>query len=515
MKNLYRRHNRGGLRAEFERMRGSKLTTEVATRRSVAPWLAIYEALPNPDPVLRKTSNRIDILHEIRREPHVKACTRSRKSGVAQRLWKIERENASENAARTIELIFKNLRGSDNRGNVRTVIREMLDGWGYGYLPLEILWERQGNLIVPSAVVGKPPEWFSFGRDNELRLKKSNSIKTEEVEPYKFLLARSEASYNNPYGEAEFSLAFWPVTFKKGGIKHWAVFLETFGMPHAIGKVPRNAEKKERDDLQEALGLLIRDAAAVVPDDASVELLEAAAKGATSDLYEKHARYHDGEISKVILGHAAAADSTPGRLGNETGAMDVRADIINDDSSMVMECFDELIRYIHELNPSLGVVRPRFELYDEEDVDADRADRDFKLMNSNRIILKKKYFTRCYDIREDEIEVDESIQTPQPGNPSRPAAPSEPPPEFAAGQDGQDAIDDLADCIDIDELRSQALPLVQPILDLVEMASGYDEVEAGLLRLYPDMNSAQLEKKLQLAMLLAHTQGTQPAEATA
>ena len=157
--------------------------------------------------------------------------------------------------------------------------------------------------------------------------------------------------------------------------------------------------------ISQALSSLLRDAAAVIPDDASVELLELATGKVSGDLYEKHARYHDGEISKVILGHSAATDSTPGRLGNETGAMDVRSDIIDDDSAMVMGCFDELIRYIHELNPTLGKERPKFRLYDKKNIGGKRAERDSKLMETGRIVLTKKYFTSHYDFREDEIDV--------------------------------------------------------------------------------------------------------------
>lgn len=495
MKNLIRkpRHNR--LAAEFERQRASKLTTEVATRANISPWLAVYDALPNPDPVLRRVSQRIDILHEVKRECHVSACSKSRKAGVLKRLWKIERDDASSQAAETIEKIFNDFR-------IRSIIREMLDGWGYGYKPLEILWKREGDLLVPFDVVGKPPEWFCFGDKNELRLKKQNLVKSEEIEPYKFLLAQYEASYSNPYGEAQYSLCFWPTTFKKGGIKFWAVFLEKFGMPHALGKLPRNASDTERTKLLADLGNLIQDAAAVVPDDASIELLEMKGGGGKSDLYETHARYHDGEISKVILGHSAAADSTPGRLGNETGAMDVRRDIIEDDSSMVEECFGELIRFIHDLNPTLGAARPRLELYEEEDVDANRADRDFKLMNSGHVRLTKAYFTKRYDFEDEDIEIVE-----QPAKP--------PPAEFAAPPGGQDNIDDMLDGITNETMQEQAEELLKPVIDLVKNASSYYEIRNGIVDLYPKLDADKIERTLEKAMLLAELQGAQRDEVTA
>ncbi len=406
MKTLLHHRQQNSLGAQFSRQGDVSLSTDVATRSNVSPWLAFYDALPNPDPVLRKTSSRIEILHEIKREPHVSACTKSRKAGVQMRLWKIDKSKASSIAAEIIENIFKDIKGGpEGEDDFRSVIREVLDGWGYGYKPLEVLWKREGNLIIPVSIIGKPPEWFCFGTDNELRLRKSDGFTSEPVEQYKFLLARNEASYSNPYGEAEFSLAFWPTTFKKGGIKFWAIFLETFGMPHAIGKVRPGAEDKEITDLLNSLSNLIRDAAGVFPNDTTVELLETKAGSGSSDLYERYARYHDGEISKCILGHGAAVDSTPGKLGGEDPSMDVRSDILDDDAGLVEDVLNKLIRDIHELNPALGKMRPRFKLYKKGDVNASRADRDSKLLGNKRITLTKKYFTTHYDFADDEIDI--------------------------------------------------------------------------------------------------------------
>jgi len=486
------------LQAEFAAMGNNKLSTEVATRQNVAPWLQIYDALPNPDPVLRKTSSRIEILDEIKREPHVSACSKSRKAGVLKRLWKIEQWNATPAATEIIDKLFQNL-------PVRTMIREMLDGWGYGYKPLEILWQREGNLLLPFTVAGKPPEWFCFGENNELRLRRQDTFTSDEVEPYKFLLARYEASYSNPYGEAQYSLSFWPTTFKKGGIKCWAIFLEKFGMPHVIGKLPRNAGNPEREELTEALSNMVRDAIAVVPDDASVELLEQAAGGTgSSDIYERHARYHDGEISKCILGHAAAADSTPGRLGNETGAMDVRSDIIDDDSSMVMETMDMLIHNIFELNPTLGQYRPRFELYEEDDVDTARADRDAKLLETGQVRLTKKYFTRRYDYDDDEIEVIVPQQTPA----ATPAAEFAAPP--AATDVAQERVDDLLTGITPTVQQRLAEALLDPVVKLINESGSYADVQKNLTAQFSKMDDTEIVATLEKAMLLANVAGAQP-----
>ena len=64
-----------------------------------------------------------------------------------------------------------------------------------GRFPYDFMcWQRvAGSLIVPGEVVGKPPEWFHFDADNNLRFKtRDNPFHGEEIPPRKFLLPRQD-----------------------------------------------------------------------------------------------------------------------------------------------------------------------------------------------------------------------------------------------------------------------------------------------------------------------------------
>jgi phage gp29-like protein len=486
--------NASGTRyVELAEDRRDDMSSEVLSR-SVAEnvWDGLYDVLENPDPVLQRTGYRIDVLHEIRRDAHVKACIKSRKAGVLRRHWKIERGEATARAAEVLEQVYKSI-------NIRTALRGMLNVWGYGYQACEVGWQREGNLLLPTSIVAKPQEWFWFGNDNGLRrIGEPFDDIGVPVEPYRFLLLQSEADYRNPYGEADFSICFWPVTFKKGGIKFWAKFLEKFGMPHAVGKLPKGAPSAERSTLLVSLMRMVQDACAVFPDDASVELVEAAAKGASGDLYKSFAEYHDREISKVILGHGAAADSTPGRLGNETGALDVRSDIIDDDCMLIQDAVNQLSRWVLELNPSLGSVVPEFELCADEDVDEKRSERDERLLNTGKIKIKQSYFLRTYDYEPGEIEV---IDEPQQQGAEFAAPPARGP------LAGQREVDELEQALPDELLQRQIEQVLGPVLDLIENAASYDDVRAGIAELYPKLDTRQVEKTLEQALFLAQTQG--------
>ena len=485
------------------------LTREIATGNTLRAWGSLYTALPNPDPVLRRTGQSITILDEIRREVHVAACSESREAAVTKKKWAIERADAAPRAAETLEAAFKEL-------PVRHIVRELCEAWGYGYQISEIIWERQGDLLLPLEVSGKPRPWFTFGKDGALRILNSPGDQTGiPVEPYKFLITRHRASYENPYGESKYSSCFWPVTFKKGGLKFWAVFLEKFGMPHVVGKQSRNASDKERRELLQALAGMIRDACGVIPDDQSIEFLQANVTG-SSDVYERFARYHDSEISTAILGHSAGATATPGRLGGEDLAMQVREDIIENDCGMVEDTMNTLIKYIHELNPSLGVERPRFILYDTKDINKPRAERDALLLNTGRVRFTKKYYVDKYDFDEDEIEIVEDNDAAETGAGSYPAEFSLRPPRAAQPprhQTGatqaefQEAVDTLAGHLPDDVVQTQVERLLKPVFELVNNAESLEDVERRLAALWSEIDTAEVEKTVEKAVLLGETWG--------
>jgi phage gp29-like protein len=479
--------------AEFSfRAVNAYLTREIAAGRALNMWGRLYGSLPNPDPVLRRTGQAITVLDEIRRENHVTACAESREAAVTKKKWAIERADASPRAAEIAETVFNGL-------PVRRIVREICEAWGYGYQISEIIWRREGDLLLPERVLGLPRPWFSFGPTGELRLLSNNSITGEPAEPYKFLLTQHRASFDNPYGESKYSACFWPVTFKKGGLKFWAVFLEKFGMPHAIGKLSRGASDKDRNELLDAIAGLIRDASAVIPDDGSVDLVEANVTG-SSDAYERFAQYHDGEISTAILGHSAAATATPGKLGGDDMALQVRADITGNDCEMVTDTLNTLIKYIHELNPSLGEARPEFLLYDEKDIDKPRAERDALLLNTGRVKLTKKYFVDKYGFADDEIEVVEPAAAMMPEFAAPPAARTD-----AGGF--QQAVDTLADGLPDDYLQTQVEGLLSPVFDLVNNADSLDDVLRKTDGLYSAIDDGELAKGVEKAALIGEVWG--------
>ncbi|GAG10692.1 unnamed protein product, partial [marine sediment metagenome] len=139
------------------------LTKEIATRsRSIDFIGLVLQGLPNPDPILRALGRAVEIYEDLLYDSRVTAVVTSRKSAVKAMEWDVSGENTPEAEIDFYKDIFKNYKIED-------VLSEMLDGWIYGYKPMEILWGSDGKNIVPVKFVGKPPRWFKYDENNDLR----------------------------------------------------------------------------------------------------------------------------------------------------------------------------------------------------------------------------------------------------------------------------------------------------------------------------------------------------------
>ncbi|HBE44262.1 MAG TPA: DUF935 domain-containing protein [Deltaproteobacteria bacterium] len=467
---------------------------EIATRKRSIDFYSLGMYLPNPDPVLKKQGKDITIYKELLSDGHLGGCVSSRKAGVKSLEWGIDRGKAKSRQTRLIEDLFKSLPIND-------IIDTILDAVFFGYQPIEVMWERAGNYILPKDVVGKPPEWFVFSQENELRFRtKDNYINGEELPDKKFLIPRHCATYQNPYGFPELSRCFWPITFKRGGMKFWVIFTEKYGMPYLIGKKPRGTSKEETDALADVLENMVQDAVAVIPDDSSVEIKEASGKSASADIYERLLEFCKTEVSIAILGQNLTTEVKGGSYAAAQSHMAVRQDIVDSDKKLVANTLNELIRWIFEINFGSGEP-PVFSMWEEEDVDLDLAQRD-KTLTEAGIRFTKNYFVKAYGLEEDDIEIG-AIPQPQPQ-------------QFAENRRApfpdQKALDNAMDGISPETLQNQAEGILKPIIELIKKGESYTDIMENLVETFPDMDASVLEEMLSRAIFVSELWGRLSAE---
>ena len=466
------------------------LTEEIATRKRALNFYSLANILPDPDLVLRKQGKDMRIYKELMCDPHVFACVQSRKAGVLSLDWDINRGiDKDENT----ENIFKLLKSLD----IHKLINDILDATLYGFQPLEIIWQKnKSGYILPTKIIAKPPEWFCFDDDNNLKFRTKENYYGELLPNKKFLLAQNNSSYNNPYGERTLSRVFWNVTFKKGGMKFWVVFTEKYGMPHLIGKHPRGATKEETDTLADLLEQMVQDAIAVIPDDSSVEIQEAN-KSSSAAIYEQLIDKMNAEISKAILGQTLTTEiGSTGSYAASNTHMGIRQDIIDSDKKLVEQTINQLIQWIYEINFSNAEI-PVFELYQEEDVDLALAQRD-KILFDSGVKFTKEYFIKTYGLEEEDFDIREDII---PVNPNFK--------QFSEQEEhllpGQAQIENLYKFITEGELNKQSQNMLAPLIDLFESCENYEE--AFELLTDKNLQSKKFEETIQKALFLCELQG--------
>lgn len=381
------------------------LYSEFATRKRRGESYDFFGLLPDPDPVLTKAGLDAVVLESLLADPHVFACYQSRKAGVLTREWQVQFPEGTQHLQDEVNDWMSNL---DNE----SITSWALDAIFFGYSPLEIMWERGVNgRIIPGRIEQRPFEWFRFNDRAEPVFISRYSPRGEPLPPFKFIIVRHFASYKNPYGVRLLSRVFWPVSFKKGSFRFWMMFLEKFGVPWLIGKVPAGANDETRQELLTMLESMLQDAVAVVNDDQSVENLNIWNKGATTDTFSTLVNVANGEISKAILTQTLTTEvGDKGAYAASQSHLQVREEVCQMDRKVVINCYNQLFKYYTILNYGRMSAYPYIRFIEEEDANEEISRRDVNLFNQG-VRYRKNYYQRIYKIREDEFDI---VETPGP-----------------------------------------------------------------------------------------------------
>jgi len=397
------------------------ITDEIATVEKDITQYYLGKVLLNPDTVLSSEGRGegLKLYEDLERDDRVFSEMQKRKLGVVGKEWEIE--PASEDAqdvkiAEFVEQNFKEIKFD-------RACEELLDGILKGFKSAEIMWDYSEGDIWIKEYRGRDPRRFTFDKQNQLRLLTwADMIQGEELPDRKFQLFRFGEKNNNPFGTGLGNKLYWPVWFKKNGVKFWAVFLEKFGQPTPWGKYPSGTDKTMQDKLLDAIKSMQTDVGIITPDNMSVELLEAA-RASSVDSYGKWGDFWNTAITLVILGQTATTVGTPGKLGSEEVRSEIRQDYLKADADRLSEWLNEQsIKWLVDYNfpPSTSSGRqkyPKFWKRTEPEGDLKPlAERDQILVKNIGVPASKKYFYDTYGIPEPGPD-DELILVPQSPSP--------------------------------------------------------------------------------------------------
>lgn len=305
---------------------------------------------------------------------HLGSVLQSRKLAVQGLTWEIlpavsdsaEDKKIAEAAVEMIEYIE----------NWDDALLDILDAIGRGFSVCEIMWDISEGQVWIEELKWVHQKRFTFNSKDKLLdvprlLTDDEQVWGEELLPNKFVYHRYKARSGAVSRGGILRPCTYLYLFKNYDIKDWLIFNELYSVPMRVGKYRPGAGKDEIEKLKQAVFNLGVDAAAVLSDSTVIELLESSRRGDVG-AFKELAEYCDRAMSKVVLGHTGSADSTPGRLGSEHEARELRQDLLEADAKALQKTikFQILQPWVaYNFGPERGIPKFIFHYEAQEDLE--------------------------------------------------------------------------------------------------------------------------------------------------
>lgn len=456
---------------------------------------------PDDSVLMQRGGGDYTLYREVLRDDRVKTALQQRFHAVIARPWEVRPggpKRIDKLAAAHLKEQLDALAWDE-----KTV--KMLYGVFYGHAVAEAMWGIDAGRVVVADIKVRDRRRFGFDGENRLRLKTMANAAGELMPDRKFWAFATGADHDDaPYGLGLAHWLYWPVWFKRNGLRFWAVFLEKFGTPTAVGQFPPGTSQPDQNRLLSALRAIQRDSAIIFPEGMQAKLLEAT-RGGTAD----HAGFVDAmnqAITIIGIGQTASTNGTPGKLGNDDTQNDVRLDLVKADADLVCMSFNATIaKWLTEWNFPGAAVPQVWRIIEEPEDLKVRAERDDKIVGWGY----KPTLAYVIDTYGGEWEA----SAPSPGSGAEGASLSEFSEVFGGDAQAievpdQTAIDSALDAIPAENVQAMSEALLAPIFKLLDEAGSFEAALAALAARYPDMPAGKLEDLLARAMFAAELWGT-------
>lgn len=266
------------------------------------------------------------------RDLHYRSVLSTRKDAVCG--LEIKVEPASDDK-RDIELAQAVERDIIQNRSARFVplVRDMLDAIAKGFSAVEILWNTQGRTWKPQEYRWRDPRWFQYDKETGRTLMLRNPLTTElhPLLPNKFIIHEPHLISGTQIAGGLALPALFYFMLKSYDVTSWAAFIDRYGFPIRLGKYSRKATKDDITTLRRAVASIGADFGAVIPEGATIEIIESKTSSENSEAYQRMATWIDKQISKLVLGQTMTTDDGSSRAQGEVHE-EVRQDIASADS---------------------------------------------------------------------------------------------------------------------------------------------------------------------------------------
>lgn len=389
------------------------------------------------------------------------------------------------------------------------LVEDMLDALGKGFSQTEIIWDKGKRTWNFEEFIHRDPRFFTFDRDTgrEVRLiDEDDMVNGIELEPFKWIShkAKLKSGLTGRGGLARLVAFGWMC--KSYTMKDWVAFVETYGLPLRLGRYGEEATPEDVEILFTAVANIGTDAAAVLPRSMDIDF-EQIAGGPGNDIFEKLGRWVDEQTSKAVLGQTMTSDNgssmAQAQVHNE-----VRHDVAMSDARSVSGTLNrDLVKPFVDLNFGVQDRYPQIKIIVEEAEDTNMVlTNTFRLVSQGMRVKASEVRAKMgYSDPDDDDEVLGGSTKPKPkkteatGEARNRAETSDP---YAGISDIEAELE-----ANWETVMSDAL---QPVFDLLQTATSYEEATALLADAFPKMQGREMIESLIKATVMARADGDQP-----
>lgn len=405
------------------------------------------------------------------------------------------------------------------------MIFDLLDALGKGLSLIQIKWDTDNDdgTWKPESYTWIDPRWLQLDKKTkrEIRIKEKDNEDGRKLDEFRFIQHTPRIKSGIPIRGGLARLSVWAWLLKSYTIKDWAAFCEIFGQPLRLGKYGRNANDKDKRALLRAVRSIARDAAAIIPDSMSMELIQTKSNG--NPVFEGFAKYLDAGISKAVLGQTMTTEDGASQAQAKVHD-DVRLDIASADALGVTNTINRylIVPYV-KLNYGVQKAYPKakFDIVEAEDLDllSKVLDRLVKLglKVSSKEVLDRFGFNEPTDANDvlGGASPEEDAKSKKSLNKLLAKVASlnkqEGSHDHGHHHDTEDELDEISE-LGLSGWREQGDPLLDPIVTALNKASSLKEFADNLSKLAPDIDMGPLTDALAGSTLAAKALGQQNDE---
>lgn len=287
-----------------------------------------------------KPGGQVSLVEELlEREGQTAAHLQTRMMSISGKNWSVTSKNYPEIAEEAQKML--------SNANLQGLISHLCYTVLYGYSGAIIDWKVGGSEISgfkpirPSCLEFDPTGQFLV-LDNEYHPHPLNEFADSQ-----FIMVSCGSGVGVPSRNGICRTLLWLYLMKKIGMTGWSRFVEKYGMPLLLGKLPAGAQRDQVNGLLSALQKMSRDGIGVMTgSETNIDTVESSKNGGDQ---EKFCRYIDEMITLVILGQLATSDTAKG-FSNGDIQNRVRQDLIAADATLIINAIQNQV-----LNPWLNM----------------------------------------------------------------------------------------------------------------------------------------------------------------